>query len=390
MRLSRDLIVVVILFVILIGLTVFAASIKKPDSDAASRLAYSTHNVEANGTQALQRWLEALGYRTHRIEGNSFSIPNNAHVVFLVNTFASFDERDQRTLLRWAERGNTLILADTASISAPNALMRALQQKGNRFLQTRADEVAIEQPILNSSPSVTATVHTWFGLNPERADYVQYLSAQGIPLLISFKQGRGRVWLCSTPYLFTNDGLRDEANATLVGAMFSDTPRDGLVAFDEYHLSVSHTTPADTQSLQAILFSTPWGWAILYALIITFTYLAINGQRLGRVLPLPQTIARRSPAEYVVSMAQLFRRAGKRSIAQKHYYQHLKRKLAQPYRINPDLPDGEFVAMLARHNDRIDQNALAQTLHALRQSHIGERGLVKLANQAIKFTQRRG
>lgn len=388
MRLSRDLIVVVILFVILIGLTVFAASIKRTDPDAASRLAYSTHNVEANGAQALQRWLEDLGYRTHRIEGDTFSIPNDAHVIFLVNTYASFDERDQRTLLRWVERGNTLILADTASISAPNALMRALQQKGNRFLQTRADEVTIEQPILGVSPLMTATVHTWFGLNPERADYVQYLSAQGIPLLISFKQGRGRVWLGSTPYLFTNDGLRDEANAALVGAMFSDAPRDSLVAFDEYHLTAQNVTSASERTLQSLLFGTPWGWAILYALIVAFTYLAINGQRLGRVLPLPQTIARRSPAEYVVSMAQLFRRAGKRFIVQKHYYQHLKRKLAQPYRINPDLPDDEFVATLARHTDRIDQNLLAQTLRALQQK-MSERALVKFANQAIKFTQRK-
>ena len=388
MRLSRDLIVVVILFVILIGLTVFAASIKRTDPDAASRIAYSTHNVEANGAQALQRWLEDLGYRTHRIEGNSFSIPNDANVIFLVNTYASFDERDQRTLLRWVERGNTLILADTASISAPNALMRALQQKGNRFLQTRVDDVAIEQPILSVSSLMTATVHTWFGLNPERADYVQYLSAQAIPLLISFKQGRGRVWLGSTPYLFTNDGLRDEANAALVGAMFSDAPRDSLVAFDEYHLIAQNATSASERTLQSLLFGTPWGWAILYALIVAFTYLAINGQRLGRVLPLPQTIARRSPAEYVVSMAQLFRRAGKRSIVQKHYYQHLKRKLAQPYRINPDLPDDEFVATLARHTDRIDQNLLAQTLRALQQK-MSERALVKFANQAIKFTQRR-
>jgi hypothetical protein len=308
-------------------------------------------------------------------------------VILLINTYSSFDQRDAQTLLRWIERGNTLILSETGSIETPNALMRALQQRGDRLLKERTGKITIEQPLLGHSPSMTATVRTWFGLNPERADYVQYLSAQGSPLLISFKQGKGRVWLTSAPYLFTNEGLSDETNAALVGAMLSDTPRDSLVAFDEYHLSTQHVTSANSQTLQTLLFATPWGWAILYALIVTFTYLAINGQRLGRVLPLPQTIARRSPVEYVVSMAQLFRRAGKRSIAQKHYYHHLKRKLGQPYRINPDLPDDEFIATLARHTDRFDQHALAQTLRALRQQ-MSERALVKFANQAIKFTTR--
>jgi hypothetical protein len=63
-----------------------------------------------------------------------------------------------------------------------------------------------------------------------------------------------------------------------------------------------------------LVYNTPWGWAFIYTLLLTMAYLFIGGQRLGRPRPLPRAVLTRNPAEYVVSMANLFRRAGKRGI----------------------------------------------------------------------------
>ena len=115
----------------------------------------------------------------------------------------------------------------------------------------------------------------------------------------------------------------------------------------------------------------------------------INGQRFGRVLPLPQEVMRRSPAEYVQSMAQLFRRAGKRHMLLQHYRRQLKRSLGKPYRVNADLPDEEFVAELARYRD-VDRAELLALLRALDQRDVGERTLVKLADDAIRLRRRIG
>jgi len=126
---------------------------------------------------------------------------------------------------------------------------------------------------------------------------------------------------------------------------------------------------------------------VIFSFVVSFAYLFVNGQRFGRVTPLPQEIARRSPAEYVQSMAQLFRRAGKRHMIMQHYHQQLKRSLGKPYRINANLPDGEFVVELARYRD-VDQAALSKTLGALDQRDVSERALVKLADDAIKLRRK--
>ncbi|MCA1554420.1 MAG: DUF4350 domain-containing protein, partial [Chloroflexi bacterium] len=142
-------------------------------------------------------------------------------------------------------------------------------------------------------------------------------------------------------------------------------------------------------TIQELLYNRPWGWAIVYSLLVALAYLFVNGQRFGRVMPLPKEIARRSPAEYVQSMAQLFRRAGKRHMALQHYHQQLKRDLGKPFRISANLPDDEFVNELSRYRD-VDREALLHTLHALGQRDVSERKLVQLADEAIKLRRRTG
>lgn len=387
MRLSRDLIVVVFLFVVLGILAFAAASLRGEPNDQPAYVAYSTHTAGALGTLALQRWLEALDHSTTRLEGASFSVPGDAQVLFIFRPSAYATARDADAVMTWVARGNTLIVIDANDYRSDNPLTRALKLGAPKIFDAPVETATIEQPILGTVAD-TAQVKARHGLALERSDYVQYLSGENSPLLVSFAQGKGKVWLSSTPYIFTNDGLRDETNAALVGAMLSGAPRASRIAFDEYHLGF-HQAVSNEQSLQALMYAKPWGWAILYALVVVFAFILINGQRLGRAQPLPQAIARRSPTEYVISLAQLYRRAGKLSIAQQHYYQHLKRRLGRPHRINPALPNAEFVAALARQDERVDRAALTRTLYAFDQKQISESGLVKLANQAIKIEKRK-
>ncbi len=72
MRLSRDLLVVVGLFAVLFGLTVFTAARRaEVESRQETFIPYSTYSARGNGTLGLQRWLEEIGYRTARIEGST-------------------------------------------------------------------------------------------------------------------------------------------------------------------------------------------------------------------------------------------------------------------------------------------------------------------------------
>jgi hypothetical protein len=127
--------------------------------------------------------------------------------------------------------------------------------------------------------------------------------------------------------------------------------------------------------------SNAWGWALVYVLAMLALYLLLTGRRFGRPVPLREEVARRSSAEYVESMADMFQRGKKRDFVLQHYYTRFKRRLAKPYGINPRLEDQRFVTELA-HYRSIDQAALLNMLGRLRQQQIGEDDLLRVVQEA--------
>lgn len=378
MRRSRDLYLVALLFLVLIGLTAFA-TVRQAQAAQESqvRIPYSSYSVQATGTRGLQLWLESLGYLTQRMEGPSFELNPAASVLFVLSPREQLTDRQAQALREWTERGNTLVLCPSA---VPGLNRVAEFQAEVRRIAPIDREIPLEQPILGE-PTGSIAVQADGLLELSRSDYITYLGDSGNPLLVSFKQGRGTIWLCSAPSLFTNAALQHDGNAALVGAILSKTPRGSLVAFDEYHLGFIGSR--DRPTLQSLLFTAPWGWALFYTFVVAFAYLAINGQHFGRIQTLAPVQSWRAAAEYVTSMAQLYRRGGKRESALKHYRLQLKRALGHPYHLDPDLPDEEFVSKLGQYRDDIDKENLMELLGRLNQRAVDEKSLIRLAQQAV-------
>ena len=388
MRFSRDHFVFFFLFALLIGLAVISA-VQRAQNDrqnSQARVPFSSYSPDNAGTLALHSWLDAAGYRTERIENDTFQVNEEVRALVLLDPTITLTDADVNKIIPWVERGNVLILAEQFSSRGEN-LLRALRV-GLNFLDRRTTSATLEQPMQGQLRGAKITIRTFSSISSERTDYVSYLSAESRPLLITFSQGKGRVWFTSAPELFDNDNLQEDANAALVFAVFSRVPHGSLIAFDEYHLGLTGASATQSRSIQQLLFSTPWGWGLVYALFIALVYLFVNGKRFGCTVPLPKDIERRSPAEYVTSMANLYRRAGKSGLVGRHYHRQLKRLLGKPYRINADLPDAEFVEELARYRDPLDRDALLKTLHDFENQNTNERALVKLVNEAIRFTTR--
>jgi hypothetical protein len=94
---------------------------------------------------------------------------------------------------------------------------------------------------------------------------------------------------------------------------------------------------------------------------------------------------RRSSAEYVESMADLFQRGGKRDYILKHYHNAFKRTLARKDGINPQLDDAEFVRELSRSHT-FDEPALLALLARLRSTKASEAELVRAVSEADVMT----
>src|SRR5437016_4276718 len=196
MRLSRDLLIVLALFVVLALFTVVPAMRRAEIEEAQQTFTpYSTHSAEPDGTLALMLWLEQIGYRTQRIENDTFATPDEARVLFVFPSRETYADFEAQALLRWVERGNTLI-AFARALPGDDNLLRALNAAVEPI--GYADIVPLEQPL---AATADVRVNTFSGLRLNRNDFVQYLSANGSPLLVGFAQGRGKIFLSTSPFV---------------------------------------------------------------------------------------------------------------------------------------------------------------------------------------------
>ena len=381
MKLSRDALPMLILFAILVLVTGYGASRR-----AESERLYPPGSIEStqpDGGRALYLWLRELGYRTTVIEGQVFAVGRDVNLLLALGPLGEFRSgfgvSEVNTVENWVRAGGTLVIAQG---NGWDALLRefGLESEWNGL---RLDQARLVQPLMVSSPLVTATVRTNYRVNPGSSDGIVHLASEGSPVVVSRDVGLGRVVVVSGLYPFTNAGLRDPASAALVyNLLLVGAGRSGMVAFDEYH----HGT-RDPVSLRTWLVSTPPGWAILYGALVVFAYLLIGGKRFGAAVPLPEHLARRTTVEFITAMANLRRRAGCRHDALRHYKEQLKRRLARLYRIDYKLADDQFVQELARYDPIYDarRNDLARLLDKLSRKHVSEHDMIDLAGQAADW-----
>lgn len=383
LAIPHDAWLLVVMFIALAGFTAFV-TIRQQELQAQQEVAipYSSHSAQSDGTLAMYLWLGQLGYHVERIENTAFQIGDSTRLLMILGPSESIESNEAEYILQWVGRGNTLVLADRAGF-LDNGLLDKLKVTFDS-LKDPATRLTMSQP-LTDAPIGDLQSDAYNALKFNDANFVTYAHVQGKPVLARFAYGSGTIWLSSSPALFTNDNLRADANAKFAAALVANLPRTSSIAFDEYHLGLK---PEATSTFMDVLYDRPWGWGVLFTIVLLFAYLAINGQRLGRVLPVPQTLARRSPSEYVTSMANLFRRANKRGMVLQHFRHSLKRRLGRPYHLNPELSDERFVELLSRLRPDLDSSALVRLLNSLRRTDTTEADLVKTIEQSVTFGAR--
>jgi hypothetical protein len=370
-RISADLIVVLAFFVALVAFSAYTTARRLEEQGAP---AYSTYSTAPDGAAALYLWLGELGYRVERIEGGPFRVSDDAGLLFVLAPAERYSGLEARQVQDWVEEpGRTLVVA----IDGSQAESLALQFGFDSQVTIEPAEILTPVvPLLVHPPPGPVQARSYQVLSGEEDGFVAHLQNGEAPVLVSLRQGAGRVILTTAIRPLTNEGLHDPGSARLVYNLLSGLQPGALIQFDEVHHGYAPQQQDD--SLLAWLYRSPWGWALLYGGVVTLAWIALRGRRFGQPVPLPERTVRRPQSEYVVSMAQLFRRGGRRAFVLRHHHDHLKRELARPWRLNPDLPDDLFVADLARCRDDLDATALQGLLARLAAGRAKEGELVRL------------
>lgn len=307
----------------------------------------SSNSSGPRGTLALYRWLERTGFEVSRADSTG-KFPPDADTLIIVNPTGDFPAGQARDVKRWVEEGRTLLLVagglgDTELFSN-HPMMRELGAD-LRFSSGFTNTVPVAQPLFSKASVDSVKMLGVFTLQVPVTGTVVLASTadssgERLPLAAMIKLGKGRVFLLSSDYPVSNEGLGDADNGAFVYNLVQMGGR--RVAFDETHHGES-----SGGDLVALLTSTPWGWALLYGAAIAALYIVWSARRLGPPLPVPRPDQRRPTSEYVTAVAGLFRRARKPGYAAEQYLHYFKRTLSRHAELDPFLTDRAFVQSLA-------------------------------------------
>jgi nucleotide-binding universal stress UspA family protein len=365
--------------ILLLGVVTAATAAQQTQREVAPPLASDSSAPE--GGRALFLWLEAMGYRVSDQVQQTFAIPEEARLVLMLEPTVNPEPTEWEILDSWVEEGGQLVVVG----HRVGALLAAKHFGFDLLLMSEATQPLTPQtPLFRSPPQIEpAAVQSQAYFRSERDDFVTHLAIERGPVLVSFERGRGRVVLCAASFPFSNGGLKEPGNPSLVLNLVVGS-RSGLIWFDEWHHGRRPVT-AEVIGLGNWLRRTPGGRSLLYVASVTFLAIVLSGRRFGRPVPLPRQTQRRPPLEFISAMANLARRAGHRNALQRHYHNGLKRALGQRYRLNPAISDAAFVSQLARFRPDLDTQSLADLLARLRRRNLSERDMVQCAAEVADW-----
>ncbi len=365
----RSIVALVILVVAFVVLTVLTAP-------AQPIPPLSVRSAAADGSMALAEWLRSSGYTVTEVASLSQQL-DDVSLLFVLNPIVDYDAEDAARLHDWVQRGNILIIAGDPYFMNP--LLEPFDVSLTYLPTTEAEAVSAAPTLLDPSFAV-AQVEAVYGVDTKRADAVPHLFNRDDlmlnPLLVSLPEGQGTLWVVGALYPFTNSGLHDSGNASLIANLLANVPRRAVIGFDE----AAHGFGVNDQlTLSTWFFKTAPGWGILVGFALTMIYLGLRGRRFGRPLPLPNAQPRRDTGEYIHAIAALLRRSGQRGEIAQHYDQQLRRRLSERYGVDPQLDAASLARTVHERDPRLDRAQLESVLTKLERPKVNEPELVAVS-----------
>jgi hypothetical protein len=286
------------LLVIVVGAVLAIVLTPAPAPDNSNPSSYATGN---DGTYALYQLVGAVGGHAQRLAGSGFasSLRSGSTLVEAAPS-TPFNPGQMRGLLRFVRAGGTLLYAlDRPAIDAPVLAALGLREAGSI-----AGPSWHERLPLGGGPELVVQTGRATGLVPNGANSLPVLGPSKSPVAVVESLGMGQVIVVGSEAPISNRLLRDRADGQF--ALLALRVRPGSrVLFDEIHHGY---TAGD--GVGELLFGTPLGLAAVLAAVVLLLFLISSGRRLGRPLPPPELMSKRSTDDHLDALAELYARTG--------------------------------------------------------------------------------
>ncbi len=297
-------------------------------------------NPGPRGLGALHAWLVETGRKPLRLEEPGDRPPPRSTVI-LAAPRAELAPGDVDGLLAHAEGGGLVVWAAGPAGSQPEMEGRLAASPSGGPLATRRIAAIAPHPLFAGlalsagGGSISSTLPGALAVAGSRSeDETGALRAAAL----SVARGRGEVLVLAGAELLENFRLAEGDNLALWARVASRGP----VAFDErFREPRGGPAPPSSRALTAL---------VLQALAAALCLFWAMGRRLGAVRPPPSAGASRTAADYVASIAALYRRARAEPELVRSSYRRLRQELHARAGISAGIGDAAASARLARRS----------------------------------------
>ncbi|MBJ96294.1 MAG: hypothetical protein CMP23_17670 [Rickettsiales bacterium] len=271
----------------------------------------STEDRGSTGTAALRGTLIRLGLPVESLRAGlrPLRLRDSGDALVVVPADGvlqapDFSSADQRWLLDFVERGNTLV----AAIGQPHPLLNwfgiELEEVKARSTPgpVRALPVLPERHSLGGALSLLGVRH----LELSNSGFEAVFSVAGRPVVAHGRRGLGEVFVVSSPYLLSNEGLGQAGNLPfLMSVLLEAVQGTGTVFFDDLHAGL----PAE-RGLFRYLAQRGFMPTLLLLWVLAALAMWRLASRPAAVLKPPVVECYRGGVEVVRAAGNLYHRAG--------------------------------------------------------------------------------
>jgi uncharacterized protein DUF4350 len=333
---------------------------------AADSPEHSSRSDARNGASALRYYAEALGHPTGTLDGE-FSLPGSPTLLFVFNPSTAFSGDQAQQLHAWVSSGNGLIYAAEGDADAQLDKVFGLRRSSDAVEGTGKAAAPVFADVDNLSGALRIRA-----LVPSSSQVPILRNRDGDVIGVRETIGSGQLLALTDPLVLCNGYLRASDNGRFAADLLALTPKSGKVLFDEFH----HGEIAGA-SPEVAWMATPWGAALVAAVIVIFLGLAIRGRAFGPSIPLGAR-PDRSGAEYATAVGSLLHRTGARRVTLETLLSATRRAVAERVGLGSDVPGTQLTEVIEQRAP-IAAAELSRAEAALPEALASEQGVLHLA-----------
>jgi hypothetical protein len=226
------------------------------------------------------------------------------------------------------------------------------------------------------------------GLDTGRATVIGKNNADHCTFL-SYKFGKGRLYLCTTPAVFTNYSLLTKQGADYAAKALSYLPNAKYIYWDQYQ---NGDIPEDISPLRVFFSNPSLQWAYYLSLFGMVIYIIYELKRRQRIIPVIEPL-QNSTLDFVTVVGQVYyEKRDNANIAHKKVI-YLMEHLRDHYRLKTNKLDREFADILSKKTG-IDSHFAADLVNAINfisvQQRVNDWELINLNKLIEKFYSQSG